>query len=831
MAQAITALTGLKPGEHICFLYETEQEHQAVVTPFLREGLERGEKVLYIADSHDFERILDYIRADQVDVESALENGQLSLVTPRDTYLRDEAFDPDKMIALLREETDRAIAEGYSALRVSGEMTWALGNLPGSEPLIEHEAKLNEFFPGSRCLAVCQYDRRRFDAAILLEALRTHPKVIIGAEVCENCYYVPPATLKGWELPETKLQRWIHSILSQERVSETLRREKERYQRYIELIGAIIVVLDSTGNVTFINERGCELLGCTAEEVIGEKWCDHFVPEKFRNAVGTMSERLLAEDVGSVQYFQSPVLDRDGNERPVGWSSFVLKDEISGVVEYVNFGVDLTQWKLTGGTVRDLLKERPDGILVMHEDNIVHFVNPTAEAILGRKAEELVDKPFEFPMASGEVKELDITRPDGQRVVVEMFATDTVWNGERARLVSLRDITNQRQVTQQLQELQRLESLGRLAGGIAHDFNNLLTVIRGYAELVLSYLPERETIRSDIEQIKSAADSAAQLTQQLLAFGRKQSLQPEVLNLNQLVVDAEKMLRRVIGEDIQLETVLARDLGNVKVDPTQITQVIMNLVINARDAMPEGGRLIVETQNVVLDDAYTQTHVGVMPGHYVMLAVSDTGMGMDKETLSHIFEPFFTTKKKGEGTGLGLATVHGIVKQSGGHLMAYSEPGHGTTFKIYLPCVDDAGEPVDEVPQPGEAVQGTETILVTEDEKQVRDITCRMLTESGYTVLQAGTAQEAIRLCQQHHDMNLVIVDIVLPDMPGPTLAEHIQSLCPNAKVLYTSGYTNNSIAHWRALPESTHMLQKPFGSHELLAKVREVLDEPEAPH
>jgi len=824
-------LTDLKAGEHICFLYETPNEHQAVLTPFLRDGLERREKVVYIADSHDFEHILDYLRADQVDVESALENGQLSLVTAHDTYLRDGAFDPDKMIAFLREQTDRAISEGYTALRVSGEMTWVLGNLPDSKLLIEYEAKLNEFFPESRCLAICQYDRRKFDAAVLLEVLRTHPKVIIGTETCENCYYVPPATLKDRELPEVKLQRWLQNILAQERASDTLRREKEKSQRYIELAGAIIVVLDPTGNVTFVNKRGYELLGYPPDEVIGKKWCDHFVPERYRANMRAMCERLLTDGAGPVDYFECPILDKDGNERPVAWHSSVFRDETAGVIEHINFGMDLSEWKLVEARICDLLNKHADGVVVTGLDKIVQFANPSAETLLGRKADELVGKPFEYPVVTGEVRAIDVVRPDGQVATAEMFATDTTWKGERVYFISLRDVTRQDQITTQLRELQRLEALGRLAGGIAHDFNNLLTVIRGYAELVLAYLPEGETVRSDIEQIRAAADNAAQLTQQLLAFGRKQSLQPKVLNLNQLVIDAEKMLQRVIGEDVELKTVLAPDLNNVKVDPTQITQVIMNLVINARDAMPEGGRLIVETENVVLDEAYTQTHVGVAPGHYVMLAVSDTGMGMDKETLSHIFEPFFTTKKKGEGTGLGLSTVHGIVKQSGGHIMAYSELGHGTTFKIYLPCVDEAGEPMDETPQSGEVAQGTETILVTEDEKQVRDITCRMLAESGYTVLQAGTAQEAIRLCQQHQDINLLIVDMVLPDMRGPTLVEHIQPLRPNAKVLYTSGYTNNSITHRGVLPKGTHLLQKPFGSHELLAKVREVLDEPEAPH
>lgn len=392
------------------------------------------------------------------------------------------------------------------------------------------------------------------------------------------------------------------------------------------------------------------------------------------------------------------------------------------------------------------------------------------------------------------------------------------------------DITEQKRLEEQFLQAQKMEAVGRLAGGVAHDFNNMLVVITGYSELLLQRdPPDIERLHQYAGEIHKAGERAAGLTRQLLAFSRKQMLQLEVLDLNEVVTTMEKMLRRLIGEDVELISKLASELGQVKADPGQLEQVLMNLAINARDAMPDGGTLIIETANVELDELYTRQYLEVTPGSYVMMAVSDTGIGMDRETLSHVFEPFFTTKAQGKGTGLGLATVYGIIKQSGGHIGVYSELSVGTTLKVYLPRLKDAIEPVKELsPLQTETLSGTETILVVEDETLVRQIVSEILTEGGYTVLKAVNGSEALQLYQQYPGpIHLLLTDMVMPGgFNGRELAKRLQQMYPGLKVLYMSGYTDNAIAS-QGLDTEIYFLQKPFTALTLERKVREVLNAP----
>jgi PAS domain S-box-containing protein len=413
--------------------------------------------------------------------------------------------------------------------------------------------------------------------------------------------------------------------------------------------------------------------------------------------------------------------------------------------------------------------------------------------------------------------------------LAEAFADQAATALENARLyqATQQAYEDLKRTQDQLIQAQKMESVGRLAGGISHDFNNLLTVIAGRAQLAMRHFEPDSQMHRDLETITGATERATALTRQLLAFGRKQVLQAQVLDLHVVVEGINRLLSRTIGEDITIRTVTAPDLGRVKADPTQVEQVIMNLVVNARDAMPEGGQLTIETSNVELDETYARTHVEVRPGLYVMLAVTDTGMGMDRDTQARIFEPFFTTKEPGKGTGLGLATVYGIVKQSGGHLSVYSEQGRGTTFKIYLARVD---EPIPSALPEGvrETSGGSETILLIEDEEEVRDLAKEILEASGYRVLVACHAAEALPIVKSHDGIiHLVVTDVVMPQMSGPELAERIKTLRPNLRVLYMSGYADNAIVQHGVLEAGLAFLQKPFTPDALVRKVREALRMP----
>jgi PAS domain S-box-containing protein len=426
-------------------------------------------------------------------------------------------------------------------------------------------------------------------------------------------------------------------------------------------------------------------------------------------------------------------------------------------------------------------------------------------------------------------------KKDGKLIAVDITSHELVFDGRPAKLVLAFDVSARKEAEEalkrseeQLRQSQKLEAIGRLAGGVAHDFNNILTAIMGYAELTLRRLGgEEDSLHRNIEEIKKAAKRAASLTQQLLAFSRKQVLQPKVLDLNLIVDEMDRMLRRLIGADIDLVTILEPRLGHIKADPSQVEQIMMNLVVNARDAMPRGGKLTIETKNVYIDRAYAQNHLSARPGPYVMLAVSDTGEGMDTVTREQIFEPFFTTKEKGKGTGLGLSMVYGIVKQSGGNIWVYSEPGRGTTFKIYLPQVDEGAAVEPGMTEAERIARGTETVLMVDDDDGLRELIEETLELEGYTVLAARNGQEALELCaRRERPVDLLITDVVMPELSGRELAERLTAKCDELKVLYMSGYTDDAVVRHGVLEEGTFFLQKPFTLDALARKVRAVLDE-----
>jgi len=491
-----------------------------------------------------------------------------------------------------------------------------------------------------------------------------------------------------------------------------------------------------------------------------------------------------------------------------------------------------------GGTNDAIFVKDTAGRYLMANNEVTRVFGKPLEAVIGRddthffpieEANLLISGDREIMGMAGPVtREEHITTIDGRRTYMATKGPIRDGQGKVIGLFGIsRDITDQTKLEDQLRQSQKMETVGRLAGGIAHDFNNLLTVINGYSELLLNKVKDKSQLGKEVEEIKRAGERAAALTRQLLAFSRRQVLQPKVLDLNDVVSGMEQMLRRLIGEDVEFRTVLGTDLWSVKADPGQIEQVVMNLVVNARDAMPGGGKLTIDTSNVFLGKEYSYVHPPVQPGPYVMLAISDTGVGMDEKTASQVFEPFFTTKERGKGTGLGLSTVYGIVKQSGGFIWVYSEPGKGSTFKIYLPRTEDRRDVPDKEGSPVEDLRGEKTVLVVEDEESIRRLAIEILGQYGYAVLSAGDGEEALRFAAVHEgEISLLLADVVMPRMGGRELFERLRQLRPDIKVLYVSGYTDDAIVHQGMLDPGIAFLQKPYAPISLARKVKDVLNE-----
>jgi PAS domain S-box-containing protein len=651
--------------------------------------------------------------------------------------------------------------------------------------------------------------------------------------------------------------------LERKRAEEKLRRSEAEYRSLFDNAIMGISQASPEGRLIRVNQAYARMYGYStpmemmdAVRDIGEQLYAN--PEDRTEVIRILSEK------GVMEPREMSMVRRDGNRFVVLVSAREVRDASGNLVCYQAEHVDVTARKRAEDELkfRNLILSTQqeasiDGILVVDVDGKIVSSNRRFAAMCGipsdiiesgsdeRAQQSALDKlvaPEEFLSKvkylyanRNETSQDEIALKDGR--TLDRYSAPMVGAGGKyfGRVWYFRDITARKraeakreELEQQLRLSQRLEAVGSLAGGIAHDFNNLLSVILCCTDFAMAGVRENDHVREELLQVKKAGERAVALTRQILAFSRKQVLQPVSLNLNQIAAGVEKMLRRILGEDIDYLQVLAPDLGMVWADPGQIEQVLMNLVVNARDAMPNGGKLTIETCNVDLDEEYAAHHVAVRPGSYVHFAVSDTGCGMDAATQARIFEPFFTTKERGKGTGLGLSTVYGIVKQSGGNIWVYSEPGQGTTFKIYLPREFSAKMTV--TASRLTAIQtpptGTETILVAEDEEAVHDVAKRILREAGYTVLAAATASDALLTCQaQQGNVHLLLTDVVMPQMSGRVLAERLALERPGIKVIYMSGYADDAILRHGTLAPGTHFIGKPFSAADLTKKVREVLD------
>ena len=693
------------------------------------------------------------------------------------------------------------------------------------------------------------------DVPALLESLRTIPEgfhkagtwrhrkkdgTIITVEISRH-----PLSWQG-RSAELAVMNDVSERLQAE---QALRESELRFRQLAENMREVFFLVDSQFQETLYISPAYEDIWGRSRQTLYDS------PRSFVEAVPVEDQGRLFTNIAQAQEGKTPddiefrVVRPDGTTRWVLARSVPVRNERGQVYRIAGVVSDVTERKRAEELIRQLsqaVEQSPAGVVITDTAGTIQYINRKASELTGYTVAEAVGKnPRIFksgktpPGAYRELWEtvtggrewhglLENQRKDG-RLWWNAATISPIRNAEGTVthfLAIQQDVTDQRLLEDQLRQAQKMEAVGRLAGGVAHDFNNLLTVISSYSELLLGDLPAADPRRADLEEIRKAAGGAAALTRQLLAFSRKQVLQPTVLDLNAVVAGADKMLKRLIGEDIDLVSVLSPDVGAVRADAGQVEQVIMNLAVNARDAMPEGGKLTIETANLELDATYTDQHRAVSPGAYVLLSVSDTGTGMDEHTKARVFEPFFTTKEQGKGTGLGLATVYGIVKQSGAFIWVYSELGRGTTFKIYFPRVEDvASAPA--APTAPESLRGTETVLVAEDAAAVRAVIQQVLASHGYQVLEAADGRSALELGARHEGpVHLLVTDVVMPEMSGRQLADRLQERRPTLKVLFVSGYTDDAIVRHGILEPGIAFLQKPFTPEALARKVREALDD-----
>jgi PAS domain S-box-containing protein len=625
----------------------------------------------------------------------------------------------------------------------------------------------------------------------------------------------------------------------------------ERHNRAMDSAVNGIAIVDVQGLHTYANAAFAQMMGReNAESIVGQPWKQIYAPQDVEKVQKEIRESLRKDGkwYGAINIHRP-----DKSVLPVEMSITGLPD--GGVVcvsRDMTARRDAEHARAQAEAKYRLLVEQVAAISYIAELGIHGewlYVSPQVETMFGFSTEEWLNDsrawtkhvhPEDIPTVEAAEQasqrgerfqaEYRVIRKDGRLIWVS--DTAVVVEGSDAHPLMegiIVDITERKQLETQLQQARRMEAIGRLAGGIAHDFNNLLTIIKGYTELALNRPKISPELQTDVERIEDASERASTLVRQLLAFSRRQVLQPKLMDLNSIVLGLDKLLRRLMDEGIRMNTVPGKDIGTIKADPGQMEQVIMNLVVNARDAMPSGGRLTVETTNVDLDAAYASDHATVKPGRYVMLAVSDTGIGMSPETVAHIFEPFYTTKESGRGTGLGLSTVYGIVKQSGGYIWVYSELGRGSSFKVYLPRVDQPAEALPAAKPRSKQEKGSETVLLVEDQPQVRELARMALTERGYTVLVTSSPEDAERVCAAHEsEIHLLLTDLIMPGITGRDLAKRLTARHPKMRVLYMSGYTFGITTQpgmqGALLEDGVAFLQKPFTPSALSEKVREVL-------
>lgn len=845
----LTELENLQPGDHVCFIHETEEELRSVVEPYIRHGIEASEKVLYISDVRNLPMVTEWLGGRGVDMVRVMERGQFVMMGPEESYIHIGTFDPDRMIALLKKELKTALEDGFTGLRVAGEMTWALSGYAGSARLAEYEAKLNVFFRDAACTELCLYDRNQFSPEVLLKVLETHPIVISGMEVCDNFYYIPPEDWLSATPAEKELEHKLEGLCRQRQMQGSLKSNADLLRYLFDTFPMPVYYKDSRGIHLECNRPFAErILGLPKEKILGRSLHElgAAVPDDLRANSAEEDAQLLAE--GGRQVYETQVTCADGEQRPFLMHKQLFVDPQTGAPAIMGMMTDLSEQKRAEAESTRLfaaIEHAAEAVMTTDTDGNIQYVNPAFEEITGYSRDEVMgenprilnsgrqDAAFYSQMWEALSKgrawsgRLVNRRKNGALYEEEMTISpvpDAL--GNLTHFVAIkRDITEKMNLAARLRQAQKMESIGTLAGGIAHDFNNILTGILGYSELGLEELAADSRLHKDLERIHGAATRAKDLVYQILAFTRQSEEEHYPLRMDAIIKECMKLLRPSIPSHIAFFMDLDPDCPPVMADGTQMHQIIMNLGTNAYHAMrEEGGALTVGLHPFYVDDAFAQCNTELRTGPHVRLSVCDTGQGMTPEILDRIFEPYFTTKTAGEGTGLGLATVHGIVASHGGAVTVCSEPGKGSAFNIYLPAVTDM--PEGRVMEDEPVLGGNERILVVDDEELIVCLFEKAFSRLGYTVTAMHGSLEALAAFKAApQDFDLVLTDQTMPGMSGFQLGQQILALRPDMPVILATGYSD-SIDKDTALRNGfSAFVNKPAETYSVARVVRRVLD------
>ncbi len=709
-----------------------------------------------------------------------------------------------------------------------------------------------------------------FSVAILLANIYTLVEEALNPEAHSKHFYVIAggifalltAVLAGGLIFYMSLymRRLKNALNERKTAAETLQKERDRAQNYLDVVRVIILLIDADQKVSHINKKGCEILGYKEHEILGKNWFNSFIPENDRGKIKMVFNKLMAGEIDMYEYFEYPVLAKSGEERVIAWHNASLKGESGKIIGTLSSGEDITEQKWiidelrkSEAQFRAIFDDAAIGMALVDMDGALIISNSALQQMLAYDVEELNSMRFIEFIHPEEVKEKRelykgmiegsydhykttkrCMRKNGNVAWCRLNASLIKDSDGRPRfsIFMVEDITERKQAEEertkleaQLRHAQKMEAIGTLAGGIAHDFNNILTAIMGYGNLLKMKMKEDDNLRTYVDPILASSVRAANLTQSLLTFSRKQAIDPRPVNLNDIVKNVERLLLRLISEDIELKTMLAGDTMVVMADIGQVEQVLINLATNARDAMPDGGVLTIKTERVELTDDFITAHNYGNRGTYALISFSDTGVGMDESTKERIFEPFFTTKTPGRGTGLGLSIVYGIVKQHSGYIDVQSEWGNGATFKMYLPVIKAEIEKKATERNPALS-GGSETVLVAEDEAGVRNVTKSVLQLFGYDVIEAIDGEDAINKFQEHKDkIRLLVADVIMPKKNGKEVYEAIKKLKPDIKALFTTGYPADVIGRKGLLEDGINLLLKPVSPADLLKNIRTVLD------